>query len=152
LKVKIKKIVDELEMTFDEHSSYFNISDGEVYTVSDEVMSAAESLDFSCWDVLLQAAMKGEIHPPPMKTMGQALGNARHISAISRLLELRALKTNYLQITPEILAETKDQSAEKLVKYQLTQFGRKNGVKSTIDPWKIKDKMLYVTICRFHLE
>ncbi len=45
LKVKIKKIVDELEMTFDEHSSYFNISDGEVYTVSDEVMSAAEEGD-----------------------------------------------------------------------------------------------------------
>ena len=87
------------------------------------VNAAAESLDYSCWDVLLQAAMNGEIHPPPMKTMGQALGNARRISAISRLLELGALKTNYLQITPEILAETKDQSAEKMVKYQLTQFG-----------------------------
>lgn len=87
------------------------------------VKAAAESLDYSCWDVLLQAAMNGEINPPPMKTMGQALGNARHISAISRLLELGALKTNYLQITPEILAETKDQPAEKMVKYQLTQFG-----------------------------
>jgi len=43
--VKIKKIVDELEMILDEHSSYFNISDGEVYTVSDEVMSAAEKGD-----------------------------------------------------------------------------------------------------------
>ncbi len=45
MKVKIKKIVDELEMIFDEHSSYFNISDGEVYTVSNEEMSAAEEED-----------------------------------------------------------------------------------------------------------
>ena len=45
MKVKIKKIVDELEMILDEHSSYFNISDGEVYTVSDEEMSAAEEGD-----------------------------------------------------------------------------------------------------------
>ena len=45
MKVKIKKIVDELEMILDEHSSYFNISDGEVYTVSDEEMNAAEEGD-----------------------------------------------------------------------------------------------------------
>ncbi len=87
------------------------------------VNAAAESLDYFCWDILLQTAMNGEIHTPPMKTMGQSLGNARRISAISRLLELGALKTNYIQITPEILAETKDRSAEKMVKYQLTQFG-----------------------------
>jgi hypothetical protein len=45
LKVKIKKIVDELEMIFDEHSSYFNTTDGEVYTVSNEELSAAEEED-----------------------------------------------------------------------------------------------------------
>ena len=89
------------------------------------VNAAAESLDFPCWDILLQTAMNGEIEPPPIKTMGQALGNARRISAISRLLELGALKTDYIQITPEMLVEMQqDQPGEKMVKYQLTQFGR----------------------------
>lgn len=87
------------------------------------VKAAAESLDYTCWDILLAAAAKDGIHPPPMKTMGQALGNARHISAISRLLELGALKTNYLHITPELLTEHKDQPGEKILKYNLTQFG-----------------------------
>lgn len=87
------------------------------------VKAAAESLDYTCWDILLQAANKGGIHPPTMKTMGQALGNARHISAISRLLELKALKTNYLHITPELLSATSDQPGEKILKYKLTEFG-----------------------------
>jgi hypothetical protein len=87
------------------------------------VKAAAESLDFTCWDILLTAAAKDGIHPPPMKTMGQALGNARHISAISRLLELGALRTNYLNITPELLASPYDQPAEKMLKYELTPFG-----------------------------
>ena len=87
------------------------------------VKAAAESLDYACWDILLQATNKGGIHPPPMKTMGQALGNACHISAISRLLELKALKTNYLHITPELLSSTSDQPGEKILKYKLTEFG-----------------------------
>lgn len=87
------------------------------------VKAAAESLDYTCWDILLTAAAKDGIHPPPMKTMGQALGNARHISAISRLLELGALRTNYLHITPELLSNPNDQPAEKMLKYKLTEFG-----------------------------
>lgn len=87
------------------------------------VKAAAESLDYTCWDILLTAAAKDGIHPQPMKTMGQALGNARHISAISRLLELGALRTNYLHITPELLASPNDQPAEKMLKYKLTPFG-----------------------------
>ena len=87
------------------------------------VKAAAESLDYTCWDILLSAAAKGGIYPPQMKTMGQALANARHISAISRLLELGALRTNYLRITPELLADPNDQPGEKMLKYELTQFG-----------------------------
>ena len=87
------------------------------------VKAAAESLDYTCWDILLHAAAQDGIHPPPMTTMRQALGNSRHISAISRLLELGALKTNYLHITPELLTDTNDQPAEKMLKYKITQFG-----------------------------
>jgi hypothetical protein len=87
------------------------------------IKATAESLDYACWEILLIAATEGGIHSPPMKTFGEVVGNGRRISAISRLLELGVLKTNYLQITPELLANQNDQSAEKLLKYELTQFG-----------------------------
>jgi hypothetical protein len=87
------------------------------------VKSVAESLDYSCWDILMKAAAEDGIHPPPMKTMGQALGNARHISAISRLLELGALKTNYIHISPDLLNDKDDRPAEQMLKYTLTRFG-----------------------------
>ena len=87
------------------------------------VEAAAKSLDYACWEILIQTTASGEYHHPPTRTMGQALGNMKHILAISRLLELGALKTDFIQITPEILDETDVQPAEKMVKYQLTQFG-----------------------------
>jgi len=83
------------------------------------IKAAAESLDYACWDILLHAASINEIPPPSIRTMGQALGNQSRISGISRLLEIGALKTTYRQITPEFISENKDQSAEKLLKYQL---------------------------------
>lgn len=82
---------------------------------------AAESLDYTCWEILTTA--KGGVHPPPMGIVAQALGNAHRILAISRLLELGALKTNYLHITPELLVDLNDQPGENILKYELTQFG-----------------------------
>jgi hypothetical protein len=87
------------------------------------VKAAAESLDYACWDILFHAAAINEIDPPSIRTMGQALGNQSRISGISRLLEIGALKTKYRQITPELISELKDQPVEKLLKYQLTNFG-----------------------------
>ncbi len=45
MKVKIVEIADELEMIFDEESSFYNTDDGTVYIVSNEEMSAAEEED-----------------------------------------------------------------------------------------------------------
>jgi len=87
------------------------------------VKSAAESLDSACWEILFHAASNKEIDPPSIRTMGQALGNQSRILGISRLLQIGALKTKYRQITAELVSELKDQPAEKLLKYQLTNFG-----------------------------
>lgn len=87
------------------------------------VKTAAKSLDYACWNILTHITALNKIHSPSMRTMKQVLGNQRHVSAISRLLEIGALKTNYLQITPGLLDELKDQPAEKLLNYQLTNFG-----------------------------
>jgi hypothetical protein len=87
------------------------------------VKSAAESLDYSCWDILIQTAAIDGIYPPSMKTMGEVLGNQRHISAISHLLEIGALKTDYLQITSDLLTDINNLPAEKMLKYKLTHFG-----------------------------
>jgi len=87
------------------------------------VKAAAESLDHTCLEILLSSVAKGGVYPPQMKTVGQALANVRHLLAISRLLELGALKTNYFLITPGLFADLKDQPIEKIMKYELTQFG-----------------------------
>ena len=87
------------------------------------VRAASESLDYTSWEILLRTAASSGFNPPPMKTMRDALGNMRHLSAISRLLELGALKTDFIKITPEILKATEFQSAEKMVTYQITEFG-----------------------------
>jgi hypothetical protein len=87
------------------------------------VKSAAESLDYSCWDILMFTASIGGINSPSMRTMKDTLGNQRHVSAISRLLEIGALKTSYLQITSELLKNLNNQPAEKMLEYQLTPFG-----------------------------
>src|SRR6267142_573248 len=67
------------------------------------VKAAAESLDYTSWMVLAQAHADNGIEPPLTSTMGQALGNAARIAAIARLLELKALTTAYINVTPEIL-------------------------------------------------
>ena len=89
------------------------------------IKSAADSLDFESWSILLEAGTTDGVAPPQTKTMGQALGNAARLAAISRLLEVGALSTFYLKISPDLLtAIPEGQSAENMLKYRLTAFGR----------------------------
>lgn len=58
-----------------------------------------------------------------MKTMRNVMGNSSRVAAISRLLELGALRTKYTTMTPESLAKDKDQPINTLLNYEKTEFG-----------------------------
>ena len=58
------------------------------------------------------------------RTVAQALENAAHNAAITRLLEFGALETNYVKVTPELVKTWSDIPAEQLVSYQGTSFGK----------------------------
>lgn len=84
---------------------------------------AAESLDFPSWWLLAETQAGKGISHPEMKTMGQALGNASRAAAIQRLLELGAIRTSYLALTPEKFEEIKNSTATDILTYQCTEFG-----------------------------
>lgn len=86
------------------------------------VTRAVEALDFRSWWVLAEALNRGIEHPPT-RTMRQALGNADRLRAISRLLDLGAIRAEYRQATPELLQSPTEESAETMVTYQGTEFG-----------------------------
>lgn len=87
------------------------------------VKAAAGTLDFPSSEMLSLAAAKKGLHHFPSRTMGQALGNAANNAAIVRLLELGALTTEYLTVTPEILSSMGDQPSESILQYKITSFG-----------------------------
>lgn len=88
------------------------------------IKSVADSLDYISWTILLEASSSDGVFPPLVKTMGQALGNASRITAISRLLEFGALSTAYMQITSKLLSDHyRQMPAEKMLKYHITPFG-----------------------------
>ncbi len=88
------------------------------------VRKAAEALDYPSWWLLAEGQSGKPLPHPEMKTMGQALGNASRAAAIKRLLELGAMRTSYLALTPEKYEELKDSTAQGIVSYECTDFGR----------------------------
>jgi len=92
------------------------------------VEAAAQSLDFTCWLVLSKALVSDGIHHFLTRSMRQALGNAAKNAAISRLLELGALKTDYVRFTSELMEQFDldgpAEQFEQLLKYKPTTFGR----------------------------
>jgi hypothetical protein len=73
--------------------------------------------------MVLAEAQHGGVTHPVMRTMRQAIGNASRARAIERLLDLGALKTEYLQVTPELLKSAGDKLAENMFRYHTTPFG-----------------------------
>lgn len=88
------------------------------------VSNVAESLDFPSWWLLAETQSGKPVAHPQMKTMGQALGNAARAAAIQRLLELGAIRTSYLALTPDVYERLKDSTSEEILTYQCTEFGR----------------------------
>jgi hypothetical protein len=90
------------------------------------VKHAAESLDFPSFFVLdlsLKPQADGGLRHPTMKTMGDAVAGARQSAAIARLLELGALKSKYIQLSPENVVALFDSPAEEILRYTITPFG-----------------------------
>jgi len=85
------------------------------------VQKAVESLDFPSWWLLMKS--KDGIAHPEMRTVGQLVGNLERTNAIKRLLELGAIMTSYLKMTPELLNKIGDSTDVPLLKYQCTAFG-----------------------------
>lgn len=86
------------------------------------VEQVARQLDFTAWMVLLEAS-DCVLHPV-IRTMGETLTRGPSVEAISRLLELGALTTEWAAITPESFEALKDLPREALVKYRVTPLGQ----------------------------
>jgi hypothetical protein len=88
------------------------------------VRKAVEMLDYPSWYLLGSSMVNGSLSHPKMKNMGEVLGKTRWASAISNLLALGALRTEFAAMTPEWLTTMNPTSpAEDLLHYRLTEFG-----------------------------
>jgi hypothetical protein len=92
---------------------------------SDYVKRCADSLDDHTVMVLGIACNNGWVMQPEGKTIAQALGAMPTRSAISRLLEMGALSTEYIKVTAEFLARTDLDKAttEQLSRHCVTPLG-----------------------------
>jgi hypothetical protein len=59
-----------------------------------------------------------------MKTMGQVLGNTQRVAAIQRLLDLGAIRTKFIELTPETFEQVKGPPDAALLSYVCTEFGK----------------------------
>jgi hypothetical protein len=85
---------------------------------------AAESLDYPSWDLLSRLQVDQRIKHPEKRTMGQILGNTSFVAAIGRLLDLGAIRTSYLALTPEKYAELQKSTNTPILTYECTEFGK----------------------------
>jgi hypothetical protein len=83
----------------------------------------AARLTMPAFYVLLQALQSGgKIQHPEAQTFGQVLGSIQRSEAISLLLEVGALKTEFARISPELL-ERKEIDQTPLLTYTVTPVG-----------------------------
>jgi hypothetical protein len=86
------------------------------------VRRAAEGLDADSLAVLADACSPEGVRPPDRRTMGQVITSGVRLDAISRLLELTAIRTEYSQITHEVLMNPA-RLDDQVVRYRATPFG-----------------------------
>lgn len=87
------------------------------------VRRALEMLDHSMLMVLIEALATAGIVHPRMKTMGEILQLTGRVAAISRLLELGLLQTEYQRYVPTDRDLEDDPQLFGMVKYQCTALG-----------------------------
>ncbi len=88
------------------------------------VQRLAETLDYPSWWTLVTTHLQNGISHPNQKTMGQILGSFSQSRAISRLLEIGAIKTQFQKMTPDVLEKSGDsEDAGLLMRYESTELG-----------------------------
>lgn len=87
------------------------------------VQKAAEMLDIPSFYLLFESLNPNGIMHPQMRTMRDVLSKSARAAAIPRLLEMGALRTKYLNFTPEVMAQIGDSTDTDLLKYECTEFG-----------------------------
>lgn len=88
------------------------------------VQRLVETLDYPSWWTLVVAHTQNGISHPKQKTMGQVLGSFSQSRAISRLLEIGALKAKFQKITPRTLGKSGDsEDAGLIMRYESTELG-----------------------------
>lgn len=88
------------------------------------IQQAADTLDNPSWMLLVEAQAGKGISHPETRTMGQVLGAASRVASIQRLLNVGAIKTSYLTITPDMYEELKSTEATgNFLSYECTTFG-----------------------------
>jgi hypothetical protein len=89
------------------------------------VESCAARLDSQAFIALLLAAGAGHLLHPVVRTIGEAVhGHARE-AAITSLLQLGLIETDYQTIGPDLLNTIKeDRAFERLLRYRITNLGR----------------------------
>lgn len=116
------------------------------------VKHAAESLDFDCLHLLIQAGATPTktVDQPVIRTTRDVMSKTRILLAISRLLELGLLTAQFIELTKAVLESLDpDAQAEKILKYRITPFGEavveqiaeKMGLLTLKDANELKDFM-----------
>lgn len=88
------------------------------------IQRLAGSLDaFSWWTLVWTRGEKWLPHPN-QKSIAGRLADAERLRAISRLLEMGALRMRYQKITPEVLETTPDSEEwDSMMRYECTEIG-----------------------------
>ena len=108
------------------------------------VNHAAESLDFDCWQLLLQAyaTPTKTVDQPVIRTIRDVISKTRILMAISRLLESGLLTAQFIELTKTVLESLDpDAQAEKILKYRITPFGEAvvEQIAEKMDLYTLKD-------------
>ena len=88
------------------------------------VKAVGSTLDLQCWLMLVTAINNNGIQHFQTSTMKEVLAYSAKNAAITRLLELGALSTKYLELTPNTLEGDLYGPLESLMTYKPTQFGK----------------------------
>jgi len=72
---------------------------------------------------LLIEIMNEAIAHSIINSISTSAANAQRVRSIDKLLELGAIKTNYLFVTPQMFTEDSVEMDGSLIKYQVTEFG-----------------------------
>ncbi len=88
------------------------------------VHAAAHTLDGHSWWALARTLQTGTTKMEPRRSLAQALQNDAHNNAVTRLLQLGALETEYPELSKEFLESKGQDRIEEILHYRMTGFGR----------------------------